>query len=221
MDFKAAIFDLDGTLLDTLEDIADAMNSVLVEHGFPPYETGAYRYFVGDGVSMLVERVLPEEKRDEETIAELVQAYRKAYAINWKSKTKPYEGIPEMLDALTAQQLKLAVLSNKPDDFTNKCVTELLSRWSFQMVLGYREEIPRKPDPVGAFQIAEYLDIQPEKILYLGDSSVDMKTAVAAGMYPVGALWGFRSLEELMSSGAQKVIERPQEILTLFDKYIP
>lgn len=216
MDFKAVIFDLDGTLLDTLEDIADAMNSVLGKHGCPLHETDAYRHFVGDGVYRLVERVLPEVKRDDETVAEFVEAYREAYGKNWNSKTRPYAGIPEMLEDLAARRLKLAVLSNKPDEFANRCVNEFLSRWSFHKVLGYREEIPQKPDPAGAFKIAESLHIQPGKILYLGDTSVDMKTAVAAGMYPVGALWGFRSFEELLGAGARKLIEKPQELLTLF-----
>jgi phosphoglycolate phosphatase len=215
MDFRAVIFDLDGTLLDTLEDIADAMNSVLEARGYPAYETDAYRYFVGDGVNMLIKRALPGEKLDDEIIAELVKAYREAYGIYWKIKTQPYEGVPEMLDMLTARKLKLAVLSNKPDDFTKRCVRELLSRWTFHIVLGYQDGISAKPDSAGALQIAEQFGIPSGDILFLGDTSVDMKTAVAAGMYPVGALWGFRSEAELISSGANKVIERPQEILTL------
>ena len=218
MDFRAVIFDLDGTLLDTLEDIADAMNSVLEAHGYPPHETDAYRHFVGDGVNMLVKRVLPEEKRDDGTVAGLVKAYGEAYGIYWKLKTHPYKGVPEMLDMLTARQLKLAVLSNKPDDFAKRCVRELLSRWTFHIVWGYQDELPPKPDSTGALQIAEHFGIPPGDILFLGETSVDMKTAVAAGMYPVGALWGFRSPAELMGSGAKEVIERPQEILTLFGK---
>lgn len=218
MDFRAVIFDLDGTLLDTLEDIADAMNSVLEAHGYPSHETDAYRHFVSDGVNMLVKRVLPEERRDDETVARLVKAYREAYGIYWKLKTQPYEGVPEMLNMLTARQLKLAVLSNKPDNFTKMCVRELLSRWTFHIVLGHRDEIPPKPDATAALQIAEHFGISTGDVLFLGDSSVDMKTAVAADMYPVGALWGFRSRAELMGSGAKKVIERPQEVLSLLDK---
>ena len=218
MAFKAVIFDLDGTLLDTLEDIAGAMNRVLEKRGFPRHEIDAYRHFVGDGVYMLASRVLPEEKRDRETVTDVVKAYREAYGTNWKQKTVPYEGVPQMLDGLTERQLHLAVLSNKPDDVTKKCVTELLSKWEFLVVLGYREGAAPKPDPAGALQIAARFDLKPENILFLGDTSVDMKTAVGAGMYPVGALWGFRSLEELMESGAQKVIEQPQEILTILDQ---
>jgi len=215
MNFKAVIFDLDGTLLDTLEDIADAANHVLSHRGFPTYDTDAYRHFVGDGINILFTRVLPEEKQNEEAVSECVQAFREAYGHHWNIKTKPYDGVPEMLDGLTARGLKMAVLSNKPDDFAKKCVAELLSKWRFEVVSGFRNGIPPKPDPGGALQIAEILDIEPEQILYLGDTDVDMKTAIAAGMFPVGALWGFRSVEELRNSGAEKVIALPQDLLHL------
>ncbi|MBW2217331.1 MAG: HAD family hydrolase [Deltaproteobacteria bacterium] len=215
MNFKAVIFDLDGTLLDTLEDIADAANHVLSHRGFPNYDTDAYRHFVGDGINILFTRVLPEEKQNEEAVFECVQAFREAYGHHWNIKTKPYDGVPEMLDGLTARGLKMAVLSNKPDDFAKKCVAELLSKWRFEVVSGFRNGIPPKPDPGGALQIAEILDIEPEQILYLGDTDVDMKTAIAAGMFPVGALWGFRSVEELRNSGAEKVIALPQDLLHL------
>ncbi len=217
MNFKAAIFDLDGTLLDTLEDIADAANRVLVDKGFPAHNVDAYRYFVGDGIRILMSRVLPEERRDEDTIEECVWSFREVYSDNWNLKTRPYDGIPEMLDALTARGLKLAVLSNKPDDFAKKCVTELFQKWHFEVVLGYHSRIPPKPDPGGALQIAEQMDVPPEHILYLGDTDIDMKTAVTAGMFPVGALWGFRTLEELAKGGAKELIERPQDILGLLN----
>jgi len=219
MDFKAVIFDLDGTLLDTLEDIAGAMNSVLEKRGYPRHPIDAYRHFVGDGVTMLASRVLPEKKRTDEIVTELVKAYREAYGKNWKQKTKPYEGVPEMLDGLTERHVNLAVLSNKPDDATKKCVKGLLSEWNFLTVWGYRDGIPPKPDPTAALEIATRFDLEPGNILFLGDTSIDMKTGVSAGMYPVGALWGFRSREELMAGGAQTVIEQPQEILTLLDQF--
>jgi phosphoglycolate phosphatase len=215
MNFKAVIFDLDGTLLDTLEDIADAANHVLSQRGFPTHDTDAYRHFVGDGINILFTRVLPEEKQTEEFVADCVQEFRGAYGHHWNIRTKPYDGVPEMLDGLTKKGLKMAVLSNKPDDFAKKCVAELLSKWRFEVVSGFRNGIPPKPDPGGALQIAEILDTEPEQILYLGDTDVDMKTALAAGMFPVGALWGFRSVEELRNSGAEKVIAQPQDLLHL------
>jgi phosphoglycolate phosphatase len=215
MNFKAVIFDLDGTLLDTLEDIADAANHVLSQRGFPTHDTDAYRHFVGDGVNILLTRVLPEKNQNEEVVAECVQAFREAYGHHWNVRTRPYEGVPEMLDGLTAKGLKMAVLSNKPDDFAKKCVAELLSKWRFEVVFGFHNGIPPKPDPGGALQIAELMDTEPEQILYLGDTDVDMKTALAAGMFPVGALWGFRSVEELRNSGAETVIALPQDLLPL------
>ncbi len=218
MRFKAVIFDLDGTLLDTLEDIADAANSMLLKKGFPIHSVDDYRYFVGDGIHILMTRVLPEEERDADTIGECVKSFRDEYSHNWNAKSRHYKGIPEMLDEMTERGLKLAVLSNKPDDFAKKCVSELFRKWHFEVVLGYHSQIPPKPDPGGAIQIAEQMDVPPEQILYLGDTDIDMKTAVAAGMFPVGALWGFRSLEELKNNGAKEVIDRPQDILGLLFK---
>ncbi|MCK5230430.1 MAG: HAD family hydrolase [Desulfobulbaceae bacterium] len=215
MNFKAAIFDLDGTLLDTLEDIADAVNTVLQRKKFPAHDVAAYRYFVGDGVNILMTRVLPEEKRDDNTVAECVELFREEYSQNYNIKTRLYEGIPEMLDELTARGLKLAVLSNKPDNFVKQCVAEFLRKWHFEVVLGHHNGIPHKPDPTGAIKLAAYMETLPEQILYLGDTDIDMKTAVSARMFPVGALWGFRHLEELKTGGAKKVIERPMDILGL------
>ena len=215
MTIQAVIFDLDGTLLDTLEDIADSTNSILAQRNFPLHDLAAYRRYVGDGLGMLVERALPEGKRTATTIDECVQAFRDEYAVNWNNKTKPYSGVVEMLDALTARHLKLAVLSNKPDDFTKRCVREYLSPWPFDIVRGSNSTTPPKPDPTGAQQIAAHLKIKPSDTLFLGDSGVDMKTAISAGMFPVGALWGFKPKNELEHNGAQAFITHPKELLTL------
>jgi len=217
MHFKAVIFDLDGTLLDTLEDIANSANSALVRHGLTTNEVDAYRYFIGDGVTMLISRALPAEKRDGDIIADCAKAFRENYSRNWNVNTRPYEGVPELLDALAAKHVKMAVLSNKPDDFTKRCVHELLPNHSFEMILGQRGGVPMKPDPAGALQIAEKLGITPSRFLYLGDSGIDMKTALRADMFPVGAIWGFRPLEELQKHGAQAVIKRPMDLLELLD----
>jgi phosphoglycolate phosphatase len=220
MHFKAVIFDLDGTLLDTLEDIADAANSTLAKHGFPSHEADAYRYFIGDGVPMLMFRALPPEKRNDDLIADCVTAFRKEYGQNWSVNTRPYKGVPELLDALAARKVKMAVLSNKPDDFTKRCVETFLQDWPFEMILGLRQGAPQKPDPTGALEIAEHLDIAPAHVLYLGDSAVDMKTAVNAGMFPIGALWGFRTLGELVENGARATIEQPMELLNYLDSSV-
>jgi len=215
MPYKAILFDLDGTLLNTLEDLGDAANRVLAARGFPTHTLDEYRYFIGNGTATLITRALPQGKRNDDTIRACLKAFREDYGRNWKVKTKPYDGITEMLDELTVRGLKTAVLSNKSHEFTKRCVAHLLPNWTFDMVLGHRNTVPLKPDPAGALQVAERLNIAPREFLYLGDSGVDMKTAMAAGMFPVGVLWGFRPAEELRKNGARALIERPSELLNL------
>ena len=215
MPYKAILFDLDGTLLNTLDDLGDAANRVLAAKGFPTHTLDEYRYFIGDGTAMLITRALPKEQRSDDTIRACLQAFRQDYARNWKAKTRPYDGVTEMLEELAARGLKMAVLSNKSHEFTKRCVADLLPEWTFDVVLGQREAFPLKPDPAGALEVAKRLNIPPPEFLYLGDSAVDMKTAIAAGMFPVGVLWGFRPAQELEKNGAQALIERPSEVLNL------
>lgn len=215
MKFKAVLFDLDGTLLDTLDDLADSMNASLRRFGFPPNTVDTYRYLVGDGVMNLVSRALPADHRDEATINEVVSAQWEEYSRNWANKTRPYEGIPELLDALQERGVVMCVLSNKPDDFTRLVVQKFLSKWKFAVVRGQDEDTPIKPDPSAANQIALRLGIANTKFLYVGDSNTDMRTANAAGMFAVGASWGFRRRDELLAAGAKALIEQPRELLTL------
>jgi phosphoglycolate phosphatase len=215
MHFEAVVFDLDGTLLDTLEDIANSANNVLAKHGYPTHPVDDYRDFVGAGVTMLITRLLPDEERDDDIIRKCVKAFLAQYSRNWNVKTKPYGGVEDTLNALVARHMKLAVLSNKPEEFTQQCVAEFLPYGAFEMVVGHRNRIPPKPHPAGALHIAECLKVPPGHIAYVGDSAIDMETAIAAGMLPVGALWGFGSLKQLQHSGAKSLIERPEEILDL------
>lgn len=215
MSYKAVLFDLDGTLLDTLEDIADAANRVLIKNGFPSHPLDAYRYFVGDGSARLIERAVPQKERSDLTIQRCLEGFLEDYGSNWKIRTAPYPGIPEMLDSLVKMGVRLAVLSNKPHPYTLDCVDQLLSRWRFELVLGQRPGVPRKPDPAGAFEAAEQMNLSPAEFLYLGDTVIDMKTAEAAGMPAVGALWGFRP-EELAKSGLGTLIQTPLEMLSCF-----
>ncbi|MBE9503966.1 MAG: HAD family hydrolase [Proteobacteria bacterium] len=217
MNFKAVIFDLDGTLLDTLEDIANSTNKVLNSNGFPTHPLNRYCNFAGSGLEVLINRVLPEGRRDEATIEKCVQGFREDYKQNWNIKTKPYDGIADLLDTLNDRKIKLAVLSNKPHDFTLQCVNDMLSNWHFERVQGLHEGLHPKPDPAGAQQIADFLKLSPGEILYVGDTDIDMETATAAGMFPCGVLWGFRSKKELEESGARALIEHPSEILNLLD----
>jgi len=164
-----------------------------------------------------VRRAVPEHCQDQPTFARCVEMVRCEYAQRWADKTKPYEGVPELLDALTARAIPMGVLSNKPDQFTRLCVTHLLPRWRFQAILGATPQLARKPDPAGALQVAAQLGVLPAQVLYLGDTNTDMQTAVAAGMFPVGALWGFRTAEELLASGAKALIQKPLELLCFFE----
>ena len=217
MPYTAILIDLDGTLLDTLEDLADAANRVMTARNLPAHPVDAYRYFVGDGIVTLMTRVLPEGMRDPETVDACVEAFREAYDRTWRTKTEPYPGVEAMLEGLTARGLTLAVLSNKPHEFTRRCVAELLPEARFERVLGQRKEVPKKPDPAGAIEVAEGLGIPTSEFLFIGDTAVDMETAVAAGMHPVGVLWGFRPAEELKAAGARRLIEHPADVFELFD----
>lgn len=215
MKIQAVIFDLDGTLLNTLEDIAESANRVLQRAGLPVHPVDSYRYFVGEGLQRLIERIIPEDDRNNEKVQTLVADFRLDYSNNWKVKTGPYKGIDTLLDGLVAQGLKLAVFSNKPHEFTLVCVRDFFADWPFEAVLGQQEGRARKPDPAGAFIIAEQLGMKPSEILYLGDTATDMKTAGAAGMVPVGALWGFRTEKELQESGAAFIVKNPLQVLDL------
>jgi phosphoglycolate phosphatase len=210
---RAVLFDLDGTLLDTLDDLADSMNAVLQRTGFPVHETACYRYFVGEGIQNLVWRTLPEANRDPATVAKGVAEMRTEYGRRWADKTRPYDGIPELLDKLAERRIPMAVLSNKPDGPVRDMVERFLGLERFAMVAGARPDVPHKPDPTAALDIAASLGILPERFVYLGDSNTDMLTAVAASMFPIGALWGFRTADELIASGAKALIGRPDELL--------
>ena len=213
---RAAIFDLDGTLLDTLNDLADSANEALMTTGLPAHSLEAYRSFIGDGINMLVQRIIPPNRCDDEMIARVLALYRAAYGRRWNSKTVPYPGIPETLHALSFKAVKLAVLSNKPQKFTELCISHHLPGNPFELVHGQRDNVPRKPDPAGALEIARAFQVSPADVLFVGDSRTDMDTATAAGMRAIGVSWGFRPVEELHDHGAELVIDHPSELLALF-----
>ena len=217
MKYKAVVFDLDGTLLNTLEDLADSLNRVLQAKGLPTHALEAFRYFVGSGAAKLVSRALPPEARNDELCADCLAAFRKEYQQNWNRKTRPYKGVAELLDGLTAQGIAMAVLTNKPQHFAELCIREFLSDWRFTMILGQRDGVPMKPDPAGSQEILRRLDIPAQACLYVGDSDVDMTTGPNANMLPVGVTWGFRSEEELREAGAAKVIHHPTDLLALVE----
>ncbi|MGD9334600.1 MAG: HAD family hydrolase [Desulfobacterales bacterium] len=213
MKYKAVLFDLDGTLIDTVYDIGDAANRVLSNRGLPTHSISTYRLFIGEGVRMLLTRALPEESRTQDLITACLKEFIEDYRYNYNVKTNLYDGIPELLDILKLRGLKLAILSNNPDPITKDRVAFFLSEWNFDVVLGQHDSIPRKPDPQGALKVAQRLAIPPSNFIYLGDTAIDMKTAGSAGMFPVGALWGFRSLAELKENGARALIEAPIQLI--------
>ncbi len=215
MNYEAVLFDLDGTLLDTIADLTDSMNLALKRLGFPGHDVRACKMFVGDGVEMFAFRALPENSRDQDMVEKCALLMRQEYRKRWARKTRPYEGVPELLDELARKNLKTAILSNKPDDATKEMVAELLAKWHFHPVTGAQRSMPKKPDPTLALEISRQLRVAPERFLYLGDTSTDMRTARSAGMFAVGVLWGFRSAEELRESGAQVLVDHPRKVLEL------
>ncbi len=217
INIAGVIFDLDGTLLDTLPDIAFCMNAVLKDRGLPSRAPAEFQQYIGDGIHKFVASVLPEAMRTREGADACVADYRRLYAANYNRAARPYPGMTGTLDGLAARGMKLAVLSNKLDAFTKKCIADILPGRRFDMVMGQTDDTPPKPDPAGALKAAAGLGLSPERILFVGDSDVDMKTALAAGMHPAGAVWGYRSREELMNTGAEILLERPPDILNILD----
>ncbi len=214
--FKAVIFDLDGTLLNTLDDLADSANRVLAAHNLPVHAHDAYRYFVGEGLQKLIERILPEEQRTEQLVARYAAEFKDVYSTRWHLKSRMYPGVDALLTTLEHAEVPMAVLSNKPHDFTCLCVESLLSTHDFAYVFGARPHIPPKPDATAALELADLFGLSPCEILYLGDTATDMQTAVQAGMFAVGALWGFRPADELKRNGAASLVKTPQELVQFF-----
>lgn len=212
---RAVIFDLDGTLLNTLADIGDSVNRMLLEYGFAEHTLDDYRRFIGNGLKMLVIRALPIAGRSEEMVNACFHRARAIYWDHWNRKTKPYNGILELLSALAEKKIAMAVLSNKPHDFTVRYVEAYFKQWAFAAVMGQSDHFPAKPDPTAALEIARRLDIGPAAFLFVGDSAVDMQTANAAGMHAVGAGWGFRGPRELSQNGCRSLVNHPLEILNL------
>jgi phosphoglycolate phosphatase len=214
--YKAIIFDLDGTLINSIPDIADSMNETLSDFGYPQYKYDQYKYFVGNGIRRLVERCVPPEYSTAENVENVFRKMVEVYGSNYANKTRVYEGIYELLDGLSEKRIKMAVLSNKTDGITQKICNKLFPNGYFEIILGATDGFPKKPNPQSALFVAARLSSVPEDVFYLGDTSIDMETACAAGFFPAGASWGFRPQEELISFGAKFIANNPTDCLKFF-----
>ncbi len=214
MNFNGIIFDLDGTLLNTLDDLADSFNHALAQYQYPQHPVSAYRFFIGDGARTAIERALPPEARTNEIIGQALSAFTNHYAQNYNNKSQPYPGIPATLEALKNRQIKMAVLSNKPHDFTVRCVRDYFDDY-FMHVQGVESRFARKPAPQSTRFILEQFKLPATQVLFTGDTKTDIQTAKNTGLKSAGVVWGFRGREELQQAGADFIIDNPQDLLTL------
>lgn len=219
MRYRLCIFDLDGTLADTVASIAYSANLTLEKLGYPKQPVDKFRYFAGDGVEELTRRCLAEAGDVQgEHYEEFLEIYRKQLSDHCMHQVKPFEGICGLLEALGQKGVMRAVLSNKPHRQAVEVIKSLFGDKTFEFVLGQQEGIPRKPNPTGALQLAGMAEVSPEECLYIGDTNTDMQTGSSAGMHTVGVLWGFRTREELEENGAGHIVERPEEILDILEE---
>ena len=215
--YQTIFFDLDGTLVNSLEDLADSANHALKDLGYPEHDVNEYRYFVGSGVDKLFERALPSEHNDAQTVKKARAVFETYYNRSYCNKTVPYVSVKELLKALEEQHYKIAVLSNKPDTFARHILDTLFPDFQFDYVLGASDDLPKKPAPDGLLNCLEELRVQPENCIYCGDSDVDILFAHHANVQAVGAAWGFRGIDELDEAGADYVINYPTDLLTILD----
>jgi len=211
------IFDLDGTLIDTLEEIAEAALAAMRDLGGPQPPLDAFRYFVGDGVAMLFRRAWPQLADNPQLLEACCKRFGEHYQASGHSRTTVYPGIERMLDQLVERGVRMAVLSNKPEPFTRSCVGQLFGGYPFVSVLGDVPERSRKPDPAGVFEILAVAGVSADDVLYVGDTDTDMRTATGAGVCAVGVTWGFRSADELLRHGAKHLLTEPGEMVALLD----
>ena len=210
---KTVIFDLDGTLLDSIEDIASSMNKVLESLQLPTHKIEDYKHFVGGGVDILVENALNNQSK--EIKDEVIKRFKIEYDGKLHSKTLPYDGIYELLDELKKLDINLAVLSNKPHEFTVSYVTHFFKNYNFKEIHGQKKDVPKKPDPKAALDIVKCLDSSCENTYFIGDTKIDMQTAKSANMTAIGVLWGFRDEKELRENGADFIVKEPLEIINI------
>ncbi len=212
---RLVIFDLDGTLLDTIGDLAASCNHILERFGYPTHATDDYRMFVGNGIAKLVERAMPAECREAEYVEQVRVAFVEYYKVHIADYTHPYDGVCQLIDELCARGVQVAVASNKFHEGTCSLIDKFFGLERFVAVYGQRVGVPIKPDPTVVDEILRDADVMREEVLYVGDSDVDMRTAAAAGVRSVGVTWGFRSRGELTEAGAMYLVDQAEKILNL------
>jgi len=213
MQVKGIIFDLDGTLVDSIEDLGDAANSLFKKHGYPTYERADFIRWIGNGAAKFIQNGIGSVF-DKEDLLDYVTEFKEIYMNNLTVKTRLYEGVDIMLDELARREIRISLLSNKPDLHTKKIADHYFSPWPFSQIEGQKEDVPRKPDPFSALRIAEKMKLRPGNILFVGDSAGDIKTALAAGMIPVWVSWGYGTPDAGEKSMAI-IVNEPEEILSL------
>lgn len=214
MSYKAVIFDLDGTLLNTIEDIADAMNSVLQKKGFSKHSLKDYKTFVGNGIENLVLEALPVYFRgNDEIVKDCFAMMNNEYEEVWNKKSHLYQGINILLDNFDAAQYKKCIYSNKPDEFVNRVVKHYFTKWDFEHVVGAKKNKPLKPDTTVVNEMLKEMGVSKEECIYIGDTDVDMETGKNAGLFTIGVAWGFREEEELREAGADYIAYKPEDII--------
>ena len=216
---KTVLFDLDGTLLNTIDDLADAGNWVCTQNGWPTFTVEQFKHMVGNGIPKLVERFSPEDARSQERLAATLAQFSARYDAHKEDKTAPYAGIPELLDTLRANGIQCAVFSNKADAFCGKIIEHYFGPDSFSLVRGSRPGVPTKPDPAGVYSLMADLGADPQSTLFVGDSDVDILTGHNAGLPALGVLWGFRGEAELTAAGADALAAKPEDILTYLHQH--
>lgn len=214
MKFSAVFFDLDGTLANSLADLATAVNHVLSSKGFPIHNTECYKYFAGDGILKMIERSVPAEHRQSSVVSDLKDMFMDYYANHYADNTVAYDGLNELITTLKKNGIKLAVVTNKAQAMAEMVVEKLFGN-AFDYILGLREGIPAKPDPTGIFMAMKELDVKPEDCAFVGDTGMDVAGGVNAGAFPIGVLWGFREKEELAKFGAKAFANNATELLSL------
>ena len=213
---KLVIFDLDGTVCNTIDDLADSTNHAMRTLGHPTHDVSAYKYFVGNGIPKLIYRALPEDHRSEEEHAKAMKLMLDYYAVHYADKSVPYEGVPEMLKALKEKGIHIAICTNKAHHMATE-IAEKIFGGVFDRVIGQTSDRPLKPDPFSTNEIIKEFGATPAETVFIGDSGVDMKTAVNSKTHSIGVTWGFRTVEELKENGAGHIADTPSDILNIIN----